>query len=119
MSREAKRAARIATTAELKTAEENLDEKMNTSRSILFEEREAIPSEAQPDFQPTTPLKKSGTGEVEDKRPKIEKAAACLMSQLQKYIEKKQGQFLRDEDDSLHVILDGKRILINDDKNNA
>ncbi len=119
MSREAERAARIATTAELKTAEENLDEKMNTSRSILFEEREAIPSEAQPDFQPTTPLNKSGTEEVEDKRPKVEKAAACLMGELQQYIEKRKGQFLRDEDDSLHVILDGKRILINDDKNNG
>jgi hypothetical protein len=56
--------------------------------------------------------------ESEEKRPKVEQAAAVLMNQLEKYINRGSGQFLRDEDGSLHITMNGQRIPINFDPNN-
>jgi hypothetical protein len=50
--------------------------------------------------------------------PPSEEMASYYASKLETYIEKNGGQFLRDEDDSLHVIIAGRRIPINYESNN-
>src|SRR5581483_2088457 len=50
--------------------------------------------------------------------PLSERQAAFYEKSLQKYLEENGGRFLRDENGLLHIIINGRRILLNYDRNN-
>lgn len=51
--------------------------------------------------------------------PLSERQAVSYEVSLQRYLEENGGHFLRDEDGSLHIILNGRRILLNYDRTNG
>lgn len=51
-------------------------------------------------------------------QPKFERQAFLATQKLRGFIEEKKGQFVKNEDGSLHIIIEGRRISLDSDPNN-